>query len=126
MLEEKNLIFKKAIAIFTPHSQNDERLFMSSDFSTLSRSEKIAASLEIANMLNQITNLNIPLFIDDSESYPDFDFINKYKNNQIFIAQVKKGRTLKITNGQEVIAGFNTTKHLYKKSKQTSQLTKVA
>lgn len=96
------------------------------DFSTLSRSEKIAASLEIANMLNEITKLHSPLFIDDSESYPDFDFINQYKNNQIFIAQVKKGRTLKITNGQEVIAGFNTTKHLYKESKQTSQLTKVA
>lgn len=96
------------------------------DFNTLSRSEKIAASLEIANMLNQITNLNIPLFIDDSESYPDFDFINQYRNNQIFIAQVKKGRTLKITNGQKVITGFNTSRHSYKKSKQTSQLIKVA
>ena len=42
------------------------------DFNTLSRSEKIAASLEIANMLNQITNLNIPPIYDDSESYPDF------------------------------------------------------
>lgn len=45
------------------------------DFSTLSRSEKVAASLEIANMLNKITELNAPLFIDDSESYPDFDFV---------------------------------------------------
>lgn len=77
------------------------------DYSTLSRSEKIATSLEIANMLNQITGLNSPLFIDDSESYPDFDFVNEYSHTQIFIAQVKKGRNLKITNKKETITGFS-------------------
>lgn len=78
------------------------------DFSTLSKSEKIAASLEIANMLNKITGLNAPLFIDDSESYPDFDFISMYKDTQILIAQVKKHRALRIANKQEKITGCKT------------------
>lgn len=32
-LEEENLILKKAIAVFTPHSNNDSRPFISLDFS---------------------------------------------------------------------------------------------
>lgn len=90
------------------------------DFSTLSRSEKVAASLEIANMLNKITNLSAPLFIDDSESYPDFDFINKYNDTQILIAQVKKGRTLKISNGKELITGFSSNINLHRKLSKNS------
>lgn len=96
------------------------------DFSTLSRSEKIAASLEIANMLNKITKLNVPLFIDDSESYPDFDFISMYKDTQIIIAQVKKGRALRITNGSEVIKGFTSNTNLHKKINTKKQLVSVA
>lgn len=96
------------------------------DFSTLSRSEKIAASLEIANMLNKITKLNVPLFIDDSESYPDFDFISMYKDTQIIIAQVKKGRALRITNGCEVIKGFTSNMNLHKKTNIKRQLVSVA
>ena len=96
------------------------------DFSTLSRSEKIAASLEIANMLNKITKLNVPLFIDDSESYPDFDFISMYKDTQIIIAQVKKGRALRITNGSEVIKGFTSNTNLHKKTNIKKQLVSVA
>ncbi len=96
------------------------------DFSTLSRSEKIAASLEISNMLNKITKLNIPLFIDDSESYPDFDFISMYNDTQIIIAQVKKGRALRITNGNELIKGFISNKNLHKKTNIKKQLVAVA
>ena len=80
------------------------------DFSLLSRSEKIAASLEIANMFNKITNLNSPLFIDDSESYPDFDFLSTYKDTQIFIAQVQKGTNLRIANNHYSIKGYKTIK----------------
>ena len=36
-LEEENLILKKAIAIFTPHSNNDEMPFISSDSSMTSK-----------------------------------------------------------------------------------------
>lgn len=96
------------------------------DFSTLSRSEKIAASLEIANMLNKITKLNVPLFIDDSESYPDFDFISMYNDTQIIIAQVKKGQALRITNGSEVIKGFTSNTNLHKKTNIKKQLVSVA
>lgn len=96
------------------------------DFSTLSRSEKIAASLEIANMLNKITKLNVPLFIDDSESYPDFDFISMYNDTQIIIAQVKKGQALRITNGSEVIKGFTSNMNLHKKTNIKKQLVSVA
>lgn len=97
------------------------------DFSTLSRSEKIAASLEIANMLNKITKLNVPLFIDDSESYPDFDFISMYKDTQIIIAQVKKGRALRITNASnKVIKGFTSNINLHKKINIKKQLISVA
>lgn len=91
------------------------------DFSTLSKSEKIAASLEIANMLNKITNLNAPLFIDDSESYPDFDFVSMYKDTQILIAQVKKHRALRIANKQEKITGCKTY-HISCKRIYTKQL----
>lgn len=96
------------------------------DFSTLSRSEKIATSLEIANMLNKITKLNAPLFIDDSESYPDFDFVSIYNDTQKIIAQVKKGRALKITNGSEAIKGFTSNKNLHKKTNIENQLVSVA
>ena len=60
-------------------------------------------------MLNKVTNLNSPLFIDDSESYPDFDFINEYKEDtQVFIAQVIKGHNLVITNNKEQFEELNT------------------
>lgn len=100
--------------------------YKNKDFSTLSRSEKTAASLEIANMLNKITNLNAPLFIDDSESYPDFDFTSMYNDTQILIAQVKKGRALKVTNGTEIIKGFTSNKNLHEKTSIKKELVSVA
>lgn len=96
------------------------------DFGTLSRSEKIATSLEIANMLNKITNLNVPFFIDDSESYPDFDFVNEYKDTQIIIAQVKKGHPLRITNCKNKIIGYTSNITLHRKSNNKKQLVHVA
>ena len=65
----------------------------------LSRSEFIDASLELSNMLNKISKSNIPLFIDDSESCADFDFIEKYsKDTQILISKVEKGQNLQISD----------------------------
>lgn len=96
------------------------------DFSNLSRSEKIAASLEIANMLNKVAKLNAPLFIDDSESCPDFDFKSMYNDNQLFIAQVKKGHPLSFVNGNQTIKGFSSDRNLYKKSNNIKQLVSVA
>jgi len=71
--------------------------YKETEIKNLSRSENIAASLELSNMFNQISKINLPLFIDDSESCADYNFIEDYsKNTQILIAQVIKGEDLKI------------------------------
>lgn len=73
--------------------------YKGNDFKNLSRSETIATSLEISNMLNKISGVKSPLFIDDSESCADYDFIEDFSNdNQIFIAKVEKGKSLEIAD----------------------------
>ena len=50
-------------------------------------------------LLNKVANTNFPLFIDDSESCADFNFIEDYaKNTQILISRVQKGQELTISN----------------------------
>lgn len=67
--------------------------------SDLSRSETIATALEFANMFNQITKVNFPLFIDDYESCVDYNFINQYKSDtQLLVSIVQKGSPLKIAD----------------------------
>lgn len=67
--------------------------------SNLSKSEATATALEFANMFNQISRVKLPIFIDDAESYADYDFIKEYsKNSQLIIAQVEKGKALKIAD----------------------------
>ena len=70
------------------------------ELKNLSRSETIATAIEIANMFNKISGVNIPLFIDDSESCQDFNFEQDYysKDTQIIIAKVIKGENLKISD----------------------------
>lgn len=65
--------------------------------SDLSKSETVATSLEFANMFNQISHGNFPIFIDDYESCVDYDFINEYSRySQIIISRVEKGQDLEI------------------------------
>lgn len=67
--------------------------------SDLSKSETFATALKFANMFNQISRGNFPIFIDDYESYADYDFIKEYsKYSQLFISKVEKGTELKISN----------------------------
>ncbi len=67
------------------------------DLKDLSGAEYIATSLELRNMFNKISNINIPLFVDDNERCVDFNFIENYSNDtQIIIAEAKKGENLKI------------------------------
>ncbi len=67
--------------------------------SDLSRSEKFATALEFANMFNHIGRVNFPLFIDDYESYTDYNFIKEYgKDTQLLLAEVQKGQALKIAD----------------------------
>ena len=74
-------------------------LYKNNELKNLSRSETIATMLEIGNMLNKVANTGFPLFIDDSESCADFNFIEEYaKDTQILISRVQKGQDLTITN----------------------------
>lgn len=74
-------------------------LYKNNELKNLSRSETIATMLEIGNMLNKVANTKFPLFIDDSESCADFNFIEDYaKDTQILISRVQKGQELTITN----------------------------
>ena len=67
--------------------------------SDLSKSETIATALEFANMFNQISRGNFPIFIDDYESCADYDFINEYsKYSQLIISKVEKATDLKIAD----------------------------
>ena len=74
-------------------------LYNGNDLKTISRSETIATSLELCNMLNKVANTNFPLFIDDSESCADYNFIEDYSDDiQILIARVEKGKDLTISD----------------------------
>ena len=77
--------------------------YKGNEFKNLSRSETIATSLEISNMLNKISGVNLPLFVDDSESCADYNFIEDFSNDtQILIAKVEKGQNLEISNYQNI------------------------
>ena len=74
-------------------------LYNNNELKSLSRSETIATSIELCNMLNKVANTNFPLFIDDSESCADYNFIDDYaKDSQVFIARVEKGKELIISD----------------------------
>lgn len=71
--------------------------YKDTELKNLSRSETIATSLELSNMFNKISKVTLPLFIDDSESCADYDFIGTYsKEGQILIAEVEQGQELNI------------------------------
>ena len=77
--------------------------YKGNELKNLSRSETITTSLEISNMLNKISGINVPLFIDDSESCADYNFIEDFSNDtQILISKVEKGQKLTIKNYKEI------------------------
>ena len=101
----------------------------------LSRSETIATAVEFANMFNQISRANFPIFIDDFESCADYDFINEYsKYTQIILSKVEKGHPLTISDYNSnkatiikpVISGFRTFKVQKEIKNQTAQLPQAA
>ena len=94
--------------------------------SDLSKSETIATALEFANMFNKITKVNSPIFIDDYESYADYDFIKEYSNNtQLIVAKVEKGNLLKITDYNN-LDSYSVIKHIIKGAKTINTYTSVA
>jgi hypothetical protein len=81
--------------------------YNNNELKNLSRSETIATSLELCNMFNKISEINIPLFIDDSESCADYNFIQDYsKDTQILIARVEKGQELKIQDYNSEVSEY--------------------
>lgn len=86
-------------------------------FNSLSKSQKFVTILEICNMLNKISGLNIPILIDDSESYPDYSFKFEDYNTQLIIIKAQKNRLLKVSNKNEQITNVKTLKQ-YSKIKE--------
>ena len=73
--------------------------YKGNEFKDLSKSETIATSIELRNMFNMISGVNVPIFIDDSESCADYDFISNLPDNtQVFISSVEKGHELQISD----------------------------
>lgn len=76
--------------------------YKGNEFKNLSKSETLATSVELRNMFNEISGSKIPLFIDDTESCADFDFIQTVsQNNQVIISKVEKAQELQITNYEQ-------------------------
>ena len=109
--------------------------YKNTPLSDLSRSETIATALEFANMFNQISRANFPIFIDDYESCADYDFIKEYSNDtQIIISKVEKGHPLTISDYntgkatviKPVISGFRTFKTQKEIKNQTAKLPQAA
>lgn len=64
------------------------------DYICLSRSEKIRAGLEVAELIKRLLGVQYPTFIDDVESVPVID--NVRPTGQVFIAKVVKGAALQV------------------------------
>lgn len=73
------------------------------EITSLSKSQKFVTMLEMSNMLNKISGLNIPLLIDDSESYPDYNFKFEDYQSQLIIIKAKRNRVLKVSSSEENI-----------------------
>ena len=109
--------------------------YKNTPISDLSRSETISTALEFANMFNQISRANFPIFIDDYESCADYDFINEYsKHTQIILSKVEKGHPLTISDYSSekatvikpVISGFRTFITQKETKNQTAKLPQAA
>ena len=64
------------------------------DYICLSRSERIRAGLEVAELIKRLLGVTYPTFIDDVESVPVID--NVRPTGQVFIAKVIKGAALQV------------------------------
>lgn len=62
------------------------------DYNKLSKSGQIRACLEISNLINKLSNLNVPIFLDDAESTSDI----KELDTQMIISIVVKHNKLEI------------------------------
>ena len=92
-LDKVRLEFSK-IDKTTGEIKDDYKIFYDNkEFNVLSLSEKIRATLEISNLINNIVGLNLPTFIDNSESITHY---NKEFDNQVILAKVAEKQELKL------------------------------
>ena len=69
-------------------------------YPVLSTSEKIRAGLEIASLVNRLTGVDYPIFIDNAESITHFD---RPAASQVFVARVTAGEPLAVRPMEEVV-----------------------
>ena len=63
------------------------------DYKKLSKSQQARACLEISNVFNNISGINVPIFVDDAESTTDIQAIT---NTQLIISTVIKYNKLEV------------------------------
>lgn len=89
-LDKVKLVFYK-IDLDTGEIKDDYKmLYEDKEYNVLSLSEKLRASLEISNLINEKVGLNVPTFIDNSESITHYN--SEFKNQVIFSKVVEKER----------------------------------
>lgn len=67
----------------------------------LSKSEKLKAGMEIADMIIKVTGISIPMFIDNAESITKY---NLPDNHQIIIAKVEAGKEIQVIKKEKKAA----------------------
>lgn len=67
----------------------------------LSRSEKIKAGMEIANMICKVAGISIPMFVDNAESITKY---NLPDNNQVLIAKVVPEKEVQVLKKEKKAA----------------------
>lgn len=99
-LDRVYIVFSK-VDYTTGEIKDDYKIFYDEkEINVLSLSEKIRASLEISNLINKIVGLNIPTFIDNSESITHYN--NKF-DNQIILSKVIPNKELSVNDELELV-----------------------
>lgn len=75
-------------------------LYDGKEFGILSYSERIKAGLEIANLIMGLTDIKLPIFIDNAESITEYTA----PNTQIIEARVKEGvKAIEVDTSQDLV-----------------------
>lgn len=99
-LDRVYIVFSK-VDKTTGEIKDDYKIYYDEkEFNVLSLSEKIRASLEISNLINRIVGLNIPTFIDNSESITHYN--NKF-DNQIILSKVIPNKELSVSDELDLV-----------------------
>jgi len=92
------------------------------NYEKLSKSYKMRADIEIANLINKITKINTPMFIDDIESITN---INLTSNTQTILSIVIKYNELEILYSYQDVL-IRERESINKKIAESSNLIEIA